>query len=100
MRSLKEYIGGREWRAPHLHHVVDDKTIFHLFRKIVREEYGARGAAELTPTAFVEGVLSVKAASPLYSSELWMRREAIIGRMNTTLGNGGVKEIRFVRYSP
>jgi hypothetical protein len=100
MRSLKEFMEKRGVGYPQSPLRVDDKTIFHLFRKIVREEYGARGATELTPATFSEGVLSVKANNPLYSSELWMRREAVIERINTALEGEGVKEIRLVRYNP
>ena len=96
MRSLKDFIGKREgdFRSAAL----DDKTIFFLFRKIVKEEYGSRGANELTPTAFAEGVLSIKASSPLYSNELWIRRETLIDRMNRELGTSAVKEVQLVRY--
>ena len=98
MRSLKDFIGrhrGASHRAP-----IDDKTVFFLFRKIIREEYGMRGALELEPAVFQEGVLSVKASNPLYSSELWIRRETIIERMNKSLGAPVIHELRLIRYAP
>lgn len=98
MRSLKDFIGKRSGAAEVT--PLDDKTVFFLFRKIIREEYGMRGAAELEPVAFAEGVLSVKANSPLYSSELWMRREGLLTRMNKEFDQEAVKELRLVRYAP
>jgi hypothetical protein len=98
MRSLKEFIVKRAGSSPVI--PMDDKTIFFLFRKIIREEYGLRGESELEPVIFEEGVLSVKANNPLYSSELWIRRETILARMNTALEQESIKELRLVRYAP
>lgn len=97
MRSLKEFIGKRGGVSQSS--LVDDKTVFFLFRKIIREEYGIRGVAELEPAIFSEGVLSVKSNNPLYSSELWIRREAIIARMNSALEQTAVCELRLIRYA-
>ncbi|MFZ1654463.1 MAG: hypothetical protein WBO92_04995 [Candidatus Moraniibacteriota bacterium] len=98
MRPLKEYIGKRSGGAPKA--LLDDKTVFFLFRKIIQEEYGTRGVAELEPVAFSEGILSVKSNNPLYSSELWIRRETILGRMNAALEQDVIQELRLVRYAP
>ena len=99
MRSLKEFIGKRGEGSSKVT-PLDDKTIFFLFRKIIREEYGLRGESELEPVIFSEGVLSVKANNPLYSNELWIRREAILARMNKALEQEVVSELRLVRYTP
>lgn len=98
MRSLKDFIGKRNNSVQAT--PIDDKTVFFLFRKIIREEYGTRGSAELEPVAFSDGVLSIKANNPLYSSELWVRREMIRERMNTALEQDAVLELRLVRYAP
>lgn len=97
MRSLKDFIGKRNSSVQAI--PIDDKTIFFLFRKMIREEYGTRGSAELEPVAFADGVLSIKANNPLYSSELWVRRETIRERMNTALEQDAVLELRLVRYA-
>lgn len=97
MRSLKDFIGKRNKSvhpAP-----LDDKTVFFIFRKIVREEYGVRGAAELEPVAFIDGILSIKANNPLYSSELWVRREMVREKINTALEQDIICELRLVRYA-
>lgn len=96
MRSLKDFIRKRagDFQASTL----DDKTVFFLFRKIIREEYGMRGVNELIPTLYVDGVLSIKANNPLYSNELWIHREALVNRMNSELSEDGIHEIKLVRY--
>lgn len=98
MRSLNEFIRKRSSTSQVT--PVDDKTVFFLFRKIVREEYGLRGGLELEPVEFREGVLSVKANNPLYASELWMRKEALLSHMNQSLEQEVVKELRLARYAP
>lgn len=98
MRSLKDFIGKRS--GPTQATPLDDKTIFFIFRRIIREEYGMRGAAELEPVGYADGVLSIKANNPLYSSELWVRREAMLSRMNEALEQDAVRELRLVRYAP
>lgn len=96
MRALKDFIGKREGSFQSA--ALDDKTVFFLFRKIIREEYGTRGLNELSPVQYLEKVLSIKAGNPLYSNELWMRRESLMERMNQELGDEAVKEIKLVRY--
>ncbi|MFZ1626554.1 MAG: DciA family protein [Candidatus Moraniibacteriota bacterium] len=98
MRSLKEFIGERGGEPKET--LLDDKTVFFIFRKIIREEYGLRGSLELEPTAFGDGVLSVKANNPLYSNELWIHRVSILERVNTALEKEAVTELRLVRYTP
>lgn len=98
MRSLKDFIGKREGAVQPAS--IDDKTVFFIFRKMIREEYGTRGIAELEPVSFVDGVLSVKANNPLYSSELWIRREKVREKMNVALEQDVVLELRLVRYAP
>lgn len=99
MKSFKEHILKREHTPPQSKGV-DEKLIFSLFQKFVREEYGARGVKELEPAAYDGGILSVKSNNPLYSSELWMRREIVMGRINTTLEQEAVTELKLVRYMP
>lgn len=98
MRSLKDFIGKREGSIQPAS--IDDKTVFFIFQKMIREEYGTRGIAELEPVSFVDGVLSVKANNPLYSSELWIRREKVREKMNVALEQDVVLELRLVRYAP
>lgn len=98
MRALKDFI--RKRSGPAQVTSIDDKTVFFLFRKLIREEYGTRGVAELEPVTFTDSVLSIKANNPLYSSELWIRREAILGKMNAALEQEAVRELRLVRYAP
>lgn len=97
MRSLGDFIERRTNSTRAV--LLDDKTVFFIFRKMIREEYGIRGVAELEPVTFVDGVLSIKANNPLYSSELWVRRETIRERVNTALEQEAVQELRLVRYA-
>lgn len=99
MRSLKDFISHKK-ESIHQPILLDDKTVFFFFRKIIRGEYGIRGENELTPVAFSNGRLSVKASNPLYSNELWIHREHILSRMNQEIGEGSIKEIDLVRYNP
>ncbi|TXH07180.1 MAG: DUF721 domain-containing protein [Candidatus Moraniibacteriota bacterium] len=98
MRPLGEFIGKRSSLnepAP-----LDDKTVFFIFQKIIREEYGMRGAAELKPVIYTDGILSIGSNNPLYSSELLIRREVIRERMNSALGQDVIRELRLTRYTP
>lgn len=98
MRLLKDFIGKR--KNSDETSFIDDKTVFFIFRKIIREEYGLRGISVLEPVLFIDGILSVKASNPLYSSELWIRREIILNKICLSLGQDTVRELRLVRYAP
>lgn len=75
-------------------HSFDDKDVFYVFQRVVKEEYGNYGSEKLKADFFKNKTVFVKSESPTFASELWTHRQKIIRKMNEELGEGAVKEIK------
>jgi predicted nucleic acid-binding Zn ribbon protein len=74
--------------------VLDDKTAFFIFRKMIREEFGSVGAEKFIPEHFSNQTLFIKTTSSPWASELRMHRGKIIRKINQALGDSAVREIK------
>ena len=74
--------------------VLDGKTVFYIFTKVIQEEFGKRGVANLRPDFYKNGKIFVKTESSNWASELWLNRVKIIREINKELGMEEVKEIK------
>ncbi len=91
MRSFKEYLAREPEKRKR---VVDEKTLFFLFQKEIKNRYGERGLQMILPLSFHGQTLGVKTKSPLWANELWLEREAILHSLNTSLGDEVVKSLK------
>jgi len=91
MKSLKNLL---EKHKKATMHPFDDKDVFFVFQRIIREEYGNYGAEKLKADFFKNRTVFVKSESSNFASELWTNRQKIIRKMNEELGEGAVKEIK------
>lgn len=74
--------------------VLDDKTVFYVFNKIIAEEFGLIGKQKFTPDYFSNKTLFIKAENSTWSSELWTNREKIINKINQEIGENAVERIK------
>jgi hypothetical protein len=74
--------------------VLDDQTVFYIFRKIVSQEYGARGEQYIEPRYYKNKKLFVAVKNSLWMSELQLSRDHFIRLMNQELGEGAISEIK------
>lgn len=91
MRTLKELLP-RVKRPPSQE--IDEKTIFHIAKQVLVEEYGARGGENIIPSFYKDKKLFLAPRSSLWGSEIYLMREHIASRINTILGSEEVKEIK------
>jgi hypothetical protein len=75
-------------------HSFDDKDVFFVFQRAIREEYGNYGSEKLKADFFKNKTVFVKSDSSNFASELWTHRQKIIRKMNEELGEGTVREIK------
>jgi len=73
---------------------VDEKDVFFIFQKIIREEYGNVGAEKLKADFFKNKTLFIKSDSSAWASELWMNKDKIIRKMKKELGEDAVERIK------
>ena len=74
--------------------ILDDKTIYYFFNKVIEREYGNKGLAKLKPDFLKNGKLFVRAESSVWSGELWTNREDIVKKINAEIGSKEVREIK------
>ncbi len=74
--------------------VLDDQSIFYVFKKIVAQEYGARGEQNIEARYYKDKKLFVASKSSLWMSELQLNRQYFIEKMNEELGTDAILEIK------
>ena len=74
--------------------VLDDQTVFYIFRKIVSEEFGVRGERYIEPRYFKNKKLIVAAKNSLWMNELQLSRDHFMKAMNRELGDNAVIDIK------
>jgi len=74
--------------------VLDDKTVFFVFKKIIEVEFGQLGKQKFTPDYFAKRILFVKAQNSAWSAELWTNKARIIQKINEELGEEAVENIK------
>lgn len=90
MRTLKELLPKKS-RSESGH--IDEKTIFHIAKRVVIEEYGARGSENIIPVLYKEKKLLLSPRSSLWASEILLQRVRLCQRINEILGREEVEEI-------
>ncbi len=74
--------------------VLDDQTVFYVFKKIISQEYGARGEQYIEPRYYKNKKLFVAAKNSLWMNELQLSRHHFIEALNKELGDGAIIEIK------
>lgn len=96
MQTLKDLL-------PQKHRVppkeIDEKTIFHIAKQVLVEEYGVRGGENIIPSFYGDKKLFLAPRSSLWASEVSLMREHLARRMNAILGSEEVKEIKIAQQA-
>lgn len=90
MEKLSQFLKQKSFKKT----VLDEKTVFYVFKKIVGQEYGNRGRESLFPEAYKNRKLFIKAQSSVWASETWANRNVLIKKINQQLGANEVQGIK------
>ncbi len=91
MKLIKNYLSKKNvFQIKNL----DDKTIFYIFKKVVREEFGNIGVANLRPEYYKDKTIFVKSDSSVWSSELWLNRDKVVRKINAEIGGKIIDRIK------
>ncbi|MCX6761700.1 MAG: DciA family protein [Candidatus Moranbacteria bacterium] len=91
MKALSDILSGRRLQKKQ---ILDDKTVFFVFKKVIEAEFGQIGKTKFTPDYFAKRILFVKAQNSAWSAELWTNKARIIKKINEELGEEGVENIK------
>ena len=73
---------------------IDEKTIFFIFKEVIKKEFGEFGAEKFKADYFSGKTIFVKTQSSAWASELWANRERIIRKINEKTGSDLIEEIK------
>lgn len=76
---------------------IDEKTIFHIVKRVLVEEYGVRGGENIIPSFYKEKKLFLSPRSSLWASEIYLMRDHLVKRINEVLGEETIKEIKITQ---
>jgi hypothetical protein len=76
---------------------LDEKSLFFLFRRVIREEYGTKGEQSLAPRLFKNNKLFLEAKSSNWANEIWTNRQEVIKKINKEIGKEELREIKVQR---
>ena len=91
MKALGDILSGRKVQRKQ---VLDDKTVFFVFKKVIEEEFGQLGKQKFTPDYFARGILFIKAQNSTWSAELWTNKARIMKKINAEIGEDVVENIK------
>lgn len=74
--------------------IVDDKAIFFVFKKIVKQEFGNFGVENFVPDYFSGKTVFIKCKSPAWASELFLHKNKLVRMMNAELGEDLMEDIK------
>ncbi|MEI8103852.1 MAG: DciA family protein [Candidatus Moraniibacteriota bacterium] len=74
--------------------VLDDQTLFYVFKQLVTREFGAQGGTHLEARYFKDKKLFVAAKSSIWAQELFLEQENFRVLLNKELGQEVVEEIK------
>jgi len=92
MKKISQLLKGRNANKKM---VLDEKTIFYVFGKIIEEEYGKNGVKNFKPFFYKNNKIFVKCPSSSWKSELWLNKGEILGKINRELGAKEILDIKF-----
>jgi len=73
---------------------IDDKTVFFIFRKVIKTEYGRTGLEKFKAEHFSKKTLCVKTNSSAWAAELWTNRSVLIKKINYELNGDYINKIK------
>ncbi len=76
---------------------IDDKTIFHIFLKVIREEYGNQGVKNIIPEYYKKNIIFISFKQSLWAQEIWLNKQILINKVNEKIGNKILYNIK-VKY--
>lgn len=76
---------------------LDQEGIFYVFKQLIREEYGKRGAESIMPIFFRDKKIFVKTSSSTWADEILLNRKEIIKKINEQVGNNEIIDLDIVQ---
>ena len=90
MKKISQFLKRKDFKKT----VLDEKTVFYIFNKIVKKEYGEKGSEKIKPKLYKNGKIFVKAANSNWANEIWMNKEELIKKLSKELETKDIRDIK------
>ena len=91
MKLLKNFLAGKNFTKKT---DLDEKTVFYIFEKIIKREYGRMGGENIRPRFYKKGKIFIKTQSSNWANEIWLNRQILCKQINNDMGRDEIKEIK------
>ena len=86
MKDIQSLLSKRYAQKKKVFHI-DDKTIFHILSKIIKQEYGNQGVENIIPEYYEKNTIFVSFGQSLWAQEVWLNRGKLIDKVNNEIGS-------------
>lgn len=99
MKTIKRllYQKQKQISLPKKEKEIDEKTIFHIAKRVIIAEYGKRGGENISPTFYKNKKLFLSPKTSLWASEIMLERESLRECVNKMIGSKVIEEIKISR---
>jgi len=94
MRAIKKLLFKKRFTLPQ---EIDEKTIFHITKRVITKEYGKHGDENIIPKFYKDKKLFLMSRSSLWVSEVMLERIHLCKQINKAVGAEVIKEIKVIR---
>ena len=91
MKLLKNFLNRKRFNKKT---DLDEKTVFYIFKKVIKREYGRMGEENIQPRFYKKGKIFIKTQSSNWANEIWLNRQSLVEKINQELGSDEIKEIK------
>lgn len=90
MKTIRELFQKKSFQKG----VLDEKTLFFIVKKIIEGEFGKVGSENVYPDKIINKTLILKTSGSLWSSEVWLRKDYLMKKINQEAGDNLIEKIR------
>jgi hypothetical protein len=94
MKSLNSFIQQKRIKEQKVNYNLDEKTIFHIFSSVIKEEFGKQGNLNIKPCLLKNKIIFVNIKNSIWAQELWIQRNYFINNLNKKIGGKVIKDIK------
>lgn len=94
MKKIDNFLKFKKKQVQRRNLDIDEKTIFHLFMTVIKEEFGNQGQKNIVPVFLKDSVIFVKIQNSIWAQELWIQRNLFIENLNKKVGGEVIKDIK------
>ncbi|HFC76804.1 MAG TPA: DUF721 domain-containing protein [Candidatus Moranbacteria bacterium] len=91
MKALGNFLKYRNLKK---NKVLDQDTVFYIFKKIIKIKYGEVGFLNIKPVYYKKGEIFLETGNSNWANEIWLNKKILIEEVNEKIGEDEIKKIK------